>query len=161
MTKRRRISSRQGFSLTEIMIAVAIIGILASIAIPRYQLFEARGKRTEAYSILGAIRQNEISYFFETDTFSSNPPLNTLVNKAVIGAPKYFWAAQYEAPMPRQAFAVLLLGDLDKDSFLDGWALLVGHVTATTVPITYAAGCTREGMYIFRDDVSNTVTPCH
>ena len=42
------VRNRQGFSLTELMIVVAIIGILAVIAIPNFLKYQARAKQSEA-----------------------------------------------------------------------------------------------------------------
>jgi len=59
----------KGFTLIELMIVVAIIGILAAIAIPAYTRFTCRAKQTEAKSSLKAIVVAEDSYRGEFDTY--------------------------------------------------------------------------------------------
>ena len=61
--------NRCGFSLTELMIVVAIIGILAVIAIPNFLKYQARAKQSEAKTNLVAIHASEMAYFAENNTY--------------------------------------------------------------------------------------------
>src|SRR5580765_3536663 len=63
--------SPQGFTLIELMIVVAIIGILAAIAIPNFIKFQARSKQSEAKANLKAVFTAQKAYFQEKDKFSS------------------------------------------------------------------------------------------
>jgi type IV pilus assembly protein PilA len=47
---------QQGFTLIELMIVVAIIGILAAVAIPAYQDYTAKAQTSEAYTLLGGMK---------------------------------------------------------------------------------------------------------
>ncbi len=58
-----------GFTLIELMIVVAIIGILSSIAFPAYQDYVARAKITEATSGLADLRVKLEQYFQDNRTY--------------------------------------------------------------------------------------------
>ncbi|WP_319005067.1 pilin [Microbulbifer elongatus] len=47
---------QQGFTLIELMIVVAIIGILAAVALPAYQDYTARAQVTEAVNLMGGLK---------------------------------------------------------------------------------------------------------
>jgi len=62
---------QKGFTLIELMIVVAIIGILAALAIPNFIKFQARAKQSEAKANLKALFTAERSFYQEHDTYSS------------------------------------------------------------------------------------------
>jgi len=70
----RNLKKREGFTLIELMIVVAIIGILAAIAIPNFIKFQLRSKAGEAKVNLAAIRTAEEGYFAEAGTYLDFPP---------------------------------------------------------------------------------------
>ena len=65
--------SRAGFSLVELMIVVAIVGILAAIAIPSFRSYVQKAKTTEATTFIGEIRQREEAYRAEFGTYCAAP----------------------------------------------------------------------------------------
>ena len=63
---------QQGFTLIELMIVVAIIGILAAIAIPAYQDYTIRAKVSEVLVLAGAARTNVAEYFQSTGSMPAS-----------------------------------------------------------------------------------------
>jgi prepilin-type N-terminal cleavage/methylation domain-containing protein len=63
--KRSIRTRRRGFTLLEMMIVVAIIGVLAAIAIPQFRTYQFRSKRSEGYANLASLAKAQESYFAE------------------------------------------------------------------------------------------------
>jgi type IV pilus assembly protein PilA len=75
--------SKKGFTLIELMIVVAIIGILAAIAIPNFLRFQLKSKTSEAKVNLAAIRTAEESYLAEFGSY-----VNTSATPGTPGGPQ-------------------------------------------------------------------------
>ncbi len=120
---------RRGFTLIEMMIVVAIIALLATIAIPNYVSFQLRAKTAEAKLNLGAIRTCQEAYKAENDEYlvcAANPGTvpagtkttwsSTMAGWTDIGfEPKGEVRYQYEVTIAGTGFTATATGDLDGD----------------------------------------------
>jgi len=70
--ERDKETRRPGFTLIELVISVVIIGILASIAVPRFMNVVEKGRTAEARNTLGAIRDAQEAYFLEYDRYTNS-----------------------------------------------------------------------------------------
>ena len=69
------LTNNKGFTLIELMIVVAIIGILAAIAIPNFMSYQCKAKASEAKSNLGNLMTAQEAYRAEYDMYSSSAGL--------------------------------------------------------------------------------------
>lgn len=65
----KKLHDNKGFTLIELMIVVAIIGILAAIAIPNFLKYQAKSKQSEAKTNLKGIFTSETAYFSEANSY--------------------------------------------------------------------------------------------
>jgi len=60
----------RGVTLTELMIVVVVLGILATVAYPSYRQYAARAKRTEAKAALLQIATMQERYYLQNNTYT-------------------------------------------------------------------------------------------
>jgi len=121
---------KKGFTLIELMIVVAIIGILAAIAIPNFLKFQAKSKMSEAKTNLGAIYTGQLSFFGEQNSYGSFDSINWSPS----GTPRYHFS---------------LTGWADNNS--DNRGALIANAP---VPTSWVANLNNA-----RDSSGNLVTP--
>ncbi|WP_105214782.1 pilin [Pseudoalteromonas sp. T1lg22] len=82
-------NKQQGFTLIELMIVVAIIGILAAVALPAYQDYTKRGHVSEGLNLASAAKASVAEYyatqgaFPTTNTLAGMAPANEITGNAV------------------------------------------------------------------------------
>lgn len=138
-----------GFTLIELMIVVAIIGILAAIAIPNFLRFQLKAKSSEGKTNLAAIRTAEESYYSEFGTYVSAEasPATILNNKktgfineagAGLGFDQLGWSPEgmvffnyaVGANANGSQFTATAAADIDDDTVMQVWGYKKGGTAA-------------------------------
>ena len=130
MLQKLRGNNQKGFTLIELMIVIAIIGILAAIAIPNYLGYSCKAKQSEAKSSLGAIATCQEAYKAEFDTYGST---TTSIGFTVKGTPRYTYDPGFLTATTYTATAEQTSGDSFGDSSKDKWTMTDALVLTNTL----------------------------
>jgi type IV pilus assembly protein PilA len=107
----------KGFTLIELMIVVAIIGIIAAIAIPNFLRYQAKTKQSEARTNLGTIFTAQVTYFGEEDVYASSI---ADLGWAPEGTTRYAYSITTASAT---LFSCEARGNIDSDTQLDVWII--------------------------------------
>jgi prepilin-type N-terminal cleavage/methylation domain-containing protein len=94
---------RPGFTLIELLIVVVIIGILAAIAIPKFQSTKGKAQAAALKSDLHNLATAQEAYLFETGTYTVDKTLlkyasSPGVTVDIVTATQFGWAARATHP---------------------------------------------------------------
>jgi len=94
-----KIKGQQGFTLIELMIVVAIIGILAAIAIPNFILYQLKSQQAEGRTNLAGVKTSEVAFSGEQGCFFGTPASGAAVVAGTksVGTP---WLPANAIPTP-------------------------------------------------------------
>ena len=110
----------KGFTLIELMIVVAIIGIMAAIAIPNFLNYMCKAKQTEAKQGLGAIATSQESWKAEAqdDKYTTR---TVDLGFSPKGTPKYTY--YFTDAATTDSFEAHASADTVKSANVDGWSI--------------------------------------
>lgn len=126
----------QGFTLIELMIVVAIIGILASLAIPAYQSYLIRAQIAEGLNMAGPIQTAVIEFHEVTGTF----PIDNA--DAALGLPASYTGSYVSSISVNGAVISIQYGN-NANAEISGWDIIV---TAVTNPGSMSWTCSSGGV---------------
>ena len=125
----KRLKKQGGFTLIELMIVVAIIGILAAIAIPNFLQYQMKSRQSEAKTNLQAIKTSEISFQAERGCYVGVTA--ELTQPAPVAGTKYVpytWMAGTAATLPAPLWCAAVGGSFGPATFNDIGFKATGNV---------------------------------
>jgi len=132
--KHTRLARQSGFTLIELMIVVAIIGILAAVALPAYRDYTVRARVSEVILAASAGKQNVAEY---VNTYGSMPSNASMVLASA--ASKYVASTAYS--FTSSTVGKITVTATAAESAISGNTLvLTGTVNATSGSVDWVCG---------------------
>jgi len=100
------LKSQKGFTLIELMIVVAIIGILAAIAIPNFLTYQLKSRQAEAKTNLQAIKTSEVAFQAERGCFVGITAEGVVAPVAGTKSAPFTWGVGGAATVPAVGWCV-------------------------------------------------------
>ena len=170
--------SNKGFTLIELMIVVAIIGILAAIAIPNFLRFQLKAKSSEGKVNIAAIRTAQESYLAEFGSYlvAAASPTAAVTNPGPAkvefeltggdtnGFNSLGWSPEgrvffaYEVNAVDSAYTITAQADIDGDDVNQVWGYVKPYTgtLAGVAPLSFGT-CVAAGI---ANNQLSTVGPC-
>jgi type IV pilus assembly protein PilE len=123
MRMRRKL--KRGFSLIELLIVVAVIGVLAGIAIPRFMMTTAKSKQAEAKGILKQIYIGQRIYHQQYSTYTANGLSASAGGSFIALDVEVMASARYTYVIVADStrFTATATANLDDDVTIDTWLI--------------------------------------
>jgi type IV pilus assembly protein PilE len=136
MLLKKLIRDEGGFSLTELLVVIVIIGVLASLALPKFLSVITKAKSTEAKLMLKQVYDLEKSHYLEKDVYSSELQAigfdaETLVTDG--GQARYKLQIEEASADGFKAVAVAVV-DFDRDGVMNVWSINQDGVLQEEIP---------------------------
>jgi len=136
----KRLKGQKGFTLIELMIVVAIIGILAAIAIPNFLLYQLKSRQSEAKTNLQAIKTSEVAFQAERGCYIGITAEGVATPVAGTKTTPFTWGTGLPATVP----AV-------------GWCVAGGTFAGVSADIGFKA--TGNVMYLYGVNATTVAAP--
>jgi type IV pilus assembly protein PilE len=131
---RRRLPGARGFTLIEVMITVAIVGILTAVALPSYLEHVRKGRRAEAQAYLQTVATRQQQFLVDTRGFVDLATLGVAQPAAVA---RYYTVTLARVAGPPPTFSVTAVPNADQAAERCG-TLVINQAGVKTADV---AGC--------------------
>lgn len=125
MFLKRLLRDEAGFSLTELLVVIVIIGVLASLAIPKFLSVITKAKATEAKLMLKQVYNLQQSYYLEKDVYSADLTAIGFQSEKLVteGGPARYKIEITDVSATEFIATATAVVDFDKDGVMNVWSI--------------------------------------